>query len=65
MSVADEKLAGIANLLKKGVVPPRESVRSFLLWFGASDAAIMLLRTYVIILQNTGLSRSPISNGPI
>ena len=35
MSTTDEKLKKIRAQLKKGVVPPKETVRSFLLWFGA------------------------------
>lgn len=35
MSVAEEKLTVIAAQLKKGVAPSRETVRTFLLWFGA------------------------------
>jgi len=35
MSISDDKLKAISAQLKKGVVPPKESVRSFLRWFGA------------------------------
>ena len=35
MSEADEKLAHIRTQVKKGVAPPRESVRSLLFWFRA------------------------------
>jgi hypothetical protein len=36
MTPAEQKLDTIAGQLRKGLVPPRETVRSLLLWFGAS-----------------------------
>jgi len=44
MTQADEKLAAITEQLKKGVVPPREYVRSFLLWFGAERRVFALVQ---------------------
>ncbi len=36
MSVADDKLQNIRQQISKGVAPPKETVRSLLLWFNVS-----------------------------
>lgn len=59
MSIADEKLAGIAKLLKKGAIPPRESVRSFLSWFGAQRRGYYVTSRIRHSLAKHGLVTSP------
>jgi CBS domain-containing protein len=59
MSQSDEKLSAIAEQLKKGVVPPRESVRSFLLWFGAERRGYRVVRQIRSSLRRHGIATSP------
>lgn len=59
MSQSEEKLSAIAEQLKKGVVPPKESVRSFLLWFGAERRGYRVIRTVRNALRRHGISTSP------
>jgi hypothetical protein len=44
MATADDKLKNFCDQLKKGVVPPKETVRAFLLWFGASRRGARVVR---------------------
>jgi hypothetical protein len=41
---SEEKLKTIGDLIKKGIAPPKETVRSFLLWFGASKRGYRVSR---------------------
>jgi CBS domain-containing protein len=59
MSVAEEKLAVIAAQLKKGVAPSRETVRTFLLWFGAERRGYNVVRRIRGALKRHGLLTSP------
>lgn len=59
MSVAEEKLTAIAAQLKKGVAPSRETVRSFLLWFGAERRGYRVVREVRAHLKRHGLATSP------
>jgi len=55
----EEKLVGVAEQLKKGVVPPKESVRSFLLWFGAERRGYRVVRRIRSALRRHGIATSP------
>lgn len=59
MSRADEKLQAIVAQLKKGVVPPRETVRSFLLWFGHERRGYRVVRYIRSQLKKYGLATHP------
>lgn len=59
MSQSEEKLTAIADLLKKGVAPPKESVRSFLLWFGAERRGYRVVRRIRNALRRHELATSP------
>lgn len=59
MSVSEEKLSAIAAQLKKGVVPSRETVRTFLLWFNAERRGYNVVRSVRYALKRYGLSTSP------
>lgn len=59
MSAYDEKLKAIAAQLKKGIAPPKESVRTFLLWFGAERRGYRVVRLVRGALRRHGLATSP------
>ena len=59
MSQSDDKLAVISEQLKKGVAPPRESVRGFLLWFGSERRGYRVVRRIRNSLRRHGLATSP------
>lgn len=59
MDQSDEKLVAIADQLKKGVAPQRESVRSFLLWFGAERRGFRVVRQIRSALRKHGITTSP------
>lgn len=59
MTVSEEKLAAIAAQLKKGVSPSRETVRTFLLWFGAERRGYNVIRNVRSSLKRHGLSTWP------
>jgi predicted transcriptional regulator len=59
LAQADEKLKAIAAQLKQGVVPPRESVRSFLMWFGAQRRGYYVIRGIRSDLRRHGLTTVP------
>ena len=59
MSVYEEKLTVIAAQLKKGVAPSRETVRAFLLWFGAERRGYNVVRRVRSALKRHGLATSP------
>ena len=59
MSVYEEKLSAIAAQLKKGVAPSRETVRTFLLWFGAERRGYNVIRRVRSVLKRHGLTTSP------
>ena len=59
MAQPEEKLAAIAEQLKKGVAPQRESVRSFLLWFNAERRGFRVVRQIRGALRKYGLTTSP------
>lgn len=59
MSQSDEKLKAIAGQLKKGVVPQKETVRSFLLWFGSERRGYRVVRHIRWKLKKFGVATSP------
>ena len=59
MGIADEKLKNICDQLKKGVVPPKETVRAFLLWFGAGRRGARVVREIRHTLATHGLRTEP------
>jgi hypothetical protein len=59
MSAADEKIKNIALQLNKGVVPPKETPRSILLWFGASRRGQQVCSQIRKMLEKHGLLTSP------
>src|SRR5207302_9804564 len=59
MAHSDEKLGAIADQLKKGVAPPTESVRSFLLWFGAERRGYGIVHSIRRALPRHGLVTIP------
>lgn len=59
MSLFNDKLEQISEQLRKGVVPPKETVRSFLLWFGAARRGYRVVRKIRIILQRHGIVTVP------
>jgi len=59
MSVYEEKLSAIAAQLKKGVAPSRETVRTFLLWFGAERRGYNVVRRVRSVLKRHGLTTTP------
>lgn len=59
MSQADERLTAISDQLKRGVAPQRETVRSFLLWFGAERRGYRVVRRIRNALRRHGLLTSP------
>lgn len=59
MSVAEEKLIAVAAQLKKGVAPSRETVRAFLLWFGAEKRGYRVVRRIRGNLERHGLATTP------
>lgn len=59
MAVADEKLKNICEQLKKGAAPPRETVRSFLLWFGCARRGYRVVRWVRHRLEQYGLATEP------
>jgi CBS domain-containing protein len=59
MQIADEKLKNIRNQIRKGVAPPRERVRWFLLWFGAERRGWHVVRRIRSKLDQYGLITIP------
>src|SRR5206468_9260519 len=59
MSLSDEKLKNICAQLKKGVAPPRETVRSFLLGFGFARRGYRVVRRVRRKLEEYGLGTEP------
>lgn len=59
MSQADEKLSVIAEQLRRGVAPPQETVRSFLLWFDAARRGYRVVRRARRVLRRYGLITNP------
>lgn len=59
MAQFEEKLTVIAEQLKKGVVPPKESVRALLLWFGAERRGYRVIRRVRSALRHHGVATSP------
>lgn len=59
MSVYEEKLTAIVAQLKKGVAPSRETVRTFLLWFGAERRGYNVVRRVRSALKRHGLTTTP------
>ncbi len=59
MLAPDEKLKNICDQLKKGVAPPKETVRSFLLWFGFSRRGYRVVRYVRYRLETHGLTTEP------
>jgi hypothetical protein len=59
MSLPDEKLKAIHEQLKKGVAPTKETVRSFLEWFGFARRGYHVVRRVRRRLEQHGLSTQP------
>jgi CBS domain len=59
MALFDQKLQSIAAQLTKGIAPPQESVRSFLLWFGAERRGLRIVREIRAALKTHKLKTSP------
>jgi len=59
MSLAIEKLQAIAEDLKKGLAPQKETVRSFLLWFGAERRGYNVVGRIRQQLKQYGIATSP------
>lgn len=59
MSLAEEKLENIQQQLSKGVAPPHETVRSLLLWFGASRRGWRVCSDIRATLKHYRLKTSP------
>ncbi|OGB47828.1 MAG: hypothetical protein A3F76_05810 [Burkholderiales bacterium RIFCSPLOWO2_12_FULL_65_40] len=59
MQQFEEKLTAIADSLKKGVAPQKESVRSFLLWFNAERRGYRVVRQIRHALRRHGLTTKP------
>jgi CBS domain-containing protein len=57
--LAEQKLQSVADQLSKGVVPPQESVRTFLLWFDVQRRGPRIIREIREILKRYGLQTSP------
>jgi CBS domain-containing protein len=59
MNTANEKLQAIQEQLKNGVVPPRESVRSILSWFGASRRGYNVVARIRAQFKKYGIKTTP------
>jgi CBS domain-containing protein len=59
MSLSEDKLKAIAAQLKQGVVPPQESVRSFLGWFFAERRGYNVVLSIRQALKKFGIKTSP------
>jgi hypothetical protein len=59
MSTANEKLKIIREQLDKGIVPPKESLRSFLLWFGKERRGYKVVNRIRSYLNQHGLATEP------
>lgn len=59
MSQADQKLENISTQIRKGVVPPSETIRSFLLWFGVSRRGWRVCKQIRSKLRKYGLTTAP------
>ncbi|MBZ0143570.1 MAG: hypothetical protein K8F56_08310 [Rhodocyclaceae bacterium] len=59
MAQFEEKLTAVAEQLKKGVVPPKESVRAFLLWFDAERRGYRVIRRIRGALRRYSVATSP------
>lgn len=59
MPQSEEKLSAIAEQLRRGVVPPKESVRTFLLWFDAERRGYRVVRKVRNALRRHGIATSP------
>jgi hypothetical protein len=55
----EQKLTTISELLSKGVVPPQESVRTFLLWFDVQRRGPRIIRQIRESLKGFGLETTP------
>ena len=59
MTLAHQKLEAIVAQVAKGIVPLQESVRSFLLWFGAERRGFRIVREIRGVLKEHGLETHP------
>lgn len=59
MALYDEKLHGIAEQLRKGVIPQAEYVRSFLAWFGAERRGYRVVNHIRRALDRHKLATAP------
>jgi CBS domain-containing protein len=59
MSQADDKLQAISSQLKRGVAPQKETVRAFLLWFGAERRGYQVVRSIRWKLNKHRIATTP------
>ncbi len=59
MPLADAKIENIKEQIGKGLAPPKETVRSLLLWFGASRRGWRVCRQIRTKLKSHGLQTTP------
>ena len=59
MAQAEEKLEAIADQLRRGIVPQKESVRTFLLWFSAERRGYRVVRSIRSALRRYGIATIP------
>lgn len=59
MPLVDDKLKSVCEQLRKGVAPPKETVRSFLAWFGCARRGYRVVRWVRNTLEQYGLTTQP------
>jgi CBS domain-containing protein len=57
--LAEQKLQSVADQLAKGVIPPQESVRTFLLWFDVQRRGPRIIREIREVLKRYALKTVP------
>ncbi len=57
--MSDEHLKNIDEQLNNGVIPPKETVRGFLLWFGAGRRGYNVVRQIRAQLEKFNLETKP------
>src|SRR5260221_2266096 len=57
--MSTDKLAQIKQQLEKGIMPPEETVRNFLLWFGVARRGFRSVRRIRRRLEEAGLETDP------
>src|SRR5947208_7399235 len=59
MATADDKLKAICEQIKKGVAPPKETVRTFLSWFGSARRGYRVVKWIRSTLDSYKLATDP------